>query len=156
MLIQEIIASVEKLAPPAYAEDFDNVGLLTGSPDWKASGVLITLDTLEAVVDEAVEKKCNFILSFHPIIFSGLKKLTGSNYVERAILKAIKNNIAIYAIHTALDNSFKGVNDMLCEQLNLKNRKILIPQAKTIKKLLTYVPKNEAVAVREALFEAGA
>ncbi len=156
MLIKDITQALENLAPLAYAEDFDNVGLLTGSPDWEAKGVLVTLDTLEEVVDEAIEKDCNLIVSFHPIIFSGLKKLTGSNYVERAVVKAIRNDIAIYAIHTALDNHFRGVNDMICEQLGLKNRKVLVPQAGTIKKLITFVPKADAEKVRNALFEAGA
>lgn len=156
MLIKDIISSLEELAPLNYAEDFDNVGLLTGSSEWEATGVLVTLDTLEEVVDEAIENNCNLIVSFHPIIFSGLKRLNGSNYVERAVLKAIKNDIAIFAIHTALDNHFKGVNDMMCEQLQLINRKILIPQQGTIKKLLTFVPKANAGKVREAMFEAGA
>lgn len=156
MLIKDIIAALEELAPLQYAEDFDNVGLLTGSPDWEATGALVTLDTLEEVVDEAIEKNCNLIVSFHPIIFSGLKRLTGSSYVERAVLKAIKNDIAIYAIHTALDNHFKGVNDKICEELNLINRRILVPQQSTIKKLLTFVPKADADKVREALFSAGA
>jgi dinuclear metal center YbgI/SA1388 family protein len=156
MLVKEIIRELEKFAPTAYAEDFDNVGLLTGSPGSEVSGILVTLDTLETVVDEAIEKNCNLIVAFHPIIFSGLKKLTGSNYVERAILKAIKNDIAIYAIHTALDNSFKGVNDMICEQLGLIERAILIPQPGTIKKLVTFAPKKNAAEVREALFAAGA
>ena len=156
MLVKEIIRELEKFAPTACAEDFDNVGLLTGSPGSEVSGILVTLDTLETVVDEAIEKNCNLIVAFHPIIFSGLKKLTGSNYVERAILKAIKNDIAIYAIHTALDNSFKGVNDMICEQLGLIERAILIPQPGTIKKLITFAPKKNAAEVREALFAAGA
>ncbi|WP_424495018.1 Nif3-like dinuclear metal center hexameric protein [Salinimicrobium sp. GXAS 041] len=156
MQIKDITKAIEQLAPLPYAEGFDNVGLLTGTIDTEVTGVLVTLDTLETVVDEAIEKNCNLIVSFHPIIFSGLKKLTGSNYVERTVLKAIKNDIAIYAIHTALDNSFNGVNDMICEQLNLKNRKILIPQQESIKKLVTYVPKNEATKVREALFAVGA
>ena len=156
MLIKDFTNALEQLAPLAYAEDFDNVGLLTGSPDWEAKGVLVTLDTLEEVVDEAIEKDCNLIVSFHPIIFSGLKKLTGSNYVERAVVKAIRNDIAIYAIHTALDNHFRGVNDMICEQLGLKNRKVLVPQDGTIKKLTTFVPKADAEKVRNALFGAGA
>ena len=156
MRIQDITNSIEKLAPLPYAEGFDNVGLLTGSPEDEVSGVLVTLDTIEAVVDEAIEKKCNLIVSFHPIIFSGLKKLTGSTYVERTVVKAIRNNIAVYAIHTALDNSFRGVNDMICEQLGLSKRQVLIPQQGSIKKLITYVPKNEAAIVREALFAAGA
>lgn len=156
MLIKDVIAELETFAPTAYAEDFDNVGLLTGSAEWEVKGILVTLDTLETVVEEAIAQNCNFIVSFHPIIFSGLKKLTGRNYVERAVLKAIKNDIAIYAIHTALDNSFRGVNDMICEQLGLKNRKILMPQQGSIKKLVTFVPKNNASEVREALFSAGA
>lgn len=156
MQIKDVIQEIENFAPPAYSEGFDNVGLLTGTSTNEATGILVTLDTLENVVDEAIENNCNLIVSFHPIIFSGLKKLTGSNYVERTVLKAIKNDVAIYAIHTALDNSFKGVNDMICEKLGLNNRKILIPQPGTIKKLLTFVPKNNAAEVREALFAAGA
>ena len=156
MLVKDVIQEIEKFAPNAYAEGFDNVGLLTGSPFTEVTGALVTLDTLENVVDEALEKNCNLIVSFHPIIFSGLKKLTGSNYVERTVVKAIKHDIAIYAIHTSLDNHYKGVNDMICEQLGLNNRKILIPQPGTIKKLLTFVPINDAASVREALFSAGA
>ena len=124
-------------APLATAEDFDNVGLLVGQKQTKVTGVLVTLDTLEAVVDEAIKNKCNLIVSFHPIIFKGLKSLTGKNYVERTVLKAIKNDIAIYAIHTALDNSFIGVNAMMCEKLGLINRQILIPQTSSIKKYKT-------------------
>ena len=156
MQINKVIQVLEELAPLNYAEDFDNVGLLTGSGDWEVKGILVTLDTLEEVVDEAIENNCNLIVSFHPIIFSGLKSLTGRNYVERTVLKAIKNDIAIYAIHTALDNSFRGVNDMICEQLGLINRKILVPQQGSIKKLITFVPKKDAAEVREALFSAGA
>ncbi|MEO8932978.1 MAG: Nif3-like dinuclear metal center hexameric protein, partial [Xanthomarina sp.] len=96
------------------------------------------------------------IVSFHPIIFKGLKKLTGKTYVERVVIKALKNDIAIYSMHTALDNSNLGVNNMICDKLSLTNRKILIPQAQTIKKLVTFAPKNEAEKLRNALFEAGA
>lgn len=156
LLIKDIINSLETLAPLNYAEDFDNVGLLTGDSSQECTGILVTLDTLEEVVEEAIEQNCNLIVSFHPIIFSGLKKLTGSNYVEKAVLKAIKNDIAIFAIHTALDNHFKGVNDRICEELKLSNRKVLLPQKSTIKKLLTFVPTAQADAVREALFAAGA
>ena len=155
-LIKDITASLEALAPLNYAEDFDNVGLLTGHGNQECTGVLVTLDTLEGVVEEAIEKNCNLIVSFHPIIFSGLKRLTGANYVEKAVLKAIKNDIAIFAIHTALDNHFKGVNDRICEELNLINRKVLVPQKGTIKKLLTFVPTANAGTVRDALFAAGA
>ena len=156
MIVQDVINYIEELCPLAYAEDFDNVGLLVGNKNDQIKGVLVTLDTLENVVDEAIEKKCNLIVSFHPIIFSGLKKITGSTYVERVVLKAIKNNISIYAMHTALDNCFTGVNAEICNVLGLKNQKILIPQQGTIKKLTTYVPKKNADKVREALFNAGA
>ncbi|WP_034044366.1 Nif3-like dinuclear metal center hexameric protein [Wocania ichthyoenteri] len=156
MIVQDVINHLETLAPLAYAEDFDNVGLLVGDKNAKITGVLATLDTLETVVDEAIEKNCNLIVSFHPIIFKGLKKLTGKNYVERVVLKAIKNDIAIYAIHTALDNALQGVNDMICNQLELINKQILIPQSETIKKLITYAPKNEAEQLRTALFNVGA
>ncbi|RLJ61986.1 dinuclear metal center YbgI/SA1388 family protein [Lacinutrix venerupis] len=156
MIIQDVINHLEDFAPLAYAEDFDNVGLLVGDKNVNLTGVLVTLDTLEAVVDEAIENNCNLIVSFHPIIFKGLKKLTGKTYVERTVLKAIKNDIAIYAIHTALDNHIHGVNDIICEQLKLENRKILIPQAQTIKKLTTYVPKAEANNLRQAIFNIGA
>jgi dinuclear metal center YbgI/SA1388 family protein len=156
MFIADVIKELENFAPPSTAEDFDNVGLLVGDPSEKLTGVLITLDTLEEVVDEAIEKNCNFIVSFHPIIFSGLKKITGRNYVERAVIKAIKNNIAIYAIHTALDNHRLGVNKMICDKLGLQNARILIPQRKTIKKLTTYVPVKDADVVRNSLFAAGA
>ena len=154
--IKDITNCIEEIAPLNYAEDFDNVGLLVGDYNTQVSGVLVTLDTLENVMEEALEKNCNLIVSFHPIIFSGLKKLNGKNYVERVVLKAIKNDIAIYAMHTALDNSFQGVNAKICEILGLQNKKVLIPQKNTIKKLTTYVPTENAENVRLALFEAGA
>ncbi|MDN3666010.1 Nif3-like dinuclear metal center hexameric protein [Algibacter miyuki] len=156
MIIQDVINHLEELAPLAYAEDFDNVGLLVGDKHAKLTGVLVTLDTLEAVVDEAIAENCNLIISFHPIIFKGLKKITGKNYVERVVLKAIKNDIAIYSMHTALDNASQGVNHMICNQLELINQHILTPQSGTIKKLTTYAPENDANAVRNALFAAGA
>ena len=156
MIIQDVINHLHNIAPLAYAEDFDNVGLLVGDKNEKVSGILVTLDTLEAVVDEAIENNCNLIVSFHPIIFCGLKKITGKTYVERVVIKAIKNNIAIFSIHTALDNAFQGVNSIICNQLELTNKKILIPQSGTIKKLQTYVPKSNAEALRFALFKVGA
>ncbi|WP_109097832.1 Nif3-like dinuclear metal center hexameric protein [Aquimarina sp. AU58] len=156
MQIKEVIQHLETLAPIAYAEDFDNVGLLVGSRETVVTGVLVTLDTLENIVDEAIENNCNLIISFHPIVFKGLKKFNGSNYVERVVMKAIKNDIAIFAIHTALDNAIHGVNNMICEQLGLLNRKILIPQSGNIKKLVTFAPTAEAEVLRNKLFEAGA
>ncbi len=156
MKIKEAISLLEELAPLSYSEDFDNTGLLVGDKNETISGILVTLDTLESVVDEAIENNCNLIVSFHPIVFSGLKKITGKNYVERVVIKAIKNNIAIFSIHTALDNSWNGVNAMICDKLKLKKRKILIPKNNTIQKLFTYVPVESVEKVREALFNAGA
>jgi len=156
MIVQDVINHLEELSPLAYAEDYDNVGLLVGDKKNTVNGILVTLDTLEAVLDEAIENKCNLIVSFHPIIFKGLKKLTGKTYVERVVMKAIKYDIAIYAMHTALDNALQGVNDKICEQIGLINRQILIPQNGTIKKLTTYVPKKSAKNLRKALFNAGA
>ncbi len=156
MTINDVIRILEELAPLDYAEDFDNVGLLIGDKIAEVTGILVTLDTLENVVEEAISKKCNLIVSFHPIIFSGLKKITGKNYVERTVLKAIKNDIAIYAIHTALDNCPEGVNAKICEVLGLKNTRILIPQKNTIKKLTTYIPIEKAQNLKQHLFTAGA
>ena len=156
MIIQEVIDFLEETTPLAYAEGFDNVGLLVGDTNNVDTGVLVTLDTLEDVVQEAIDKNCNLIISFHPIIFQGLKKLTGKTYVERAVMKAIKNDIAIYAIHTALDNSFQGVNARICDRLGLTNRQILMPQCHTIQRLVTYVPEKDADSLRQELFEAGA
>ena len=156
MIVQDVIRHLETLAPIAYAEEFDNVGLLVGDNEMKISGILVTLDTLEAVVDEAIEKNCNMIVSFHPIIFKGLKSITGKTYVERVVIKALKNNIAIYAIHTALDNALEGVNATICTTLGIQEQKILIPQKRTIKKLTTYVPEEHAEEVKQALFNNGA
>ncbi|MDX1461693.1 MAG: Nif3-like dinuclear metal center hexameric protein [Marinirhabdus sp.] len=156
MKVQNVIAILNDLAPLHYAEDFDNTGLLVGSPNAEVTGVLVTLDTLESVVDEAIEQNCNMIVSFHPIIFSGLKQLTGQNYVARTVQKAIKHDIAIFAIHTALDNSFEGVNAKLCSKLGIKNPRILLPKKQFIQKLTTFVPSNHASKLRKALFDAGA
>jgi len=156
MQIKDIIQHMEGLAPLAYAESYDNVGLLVGNKNTPLTGILITHDTLEEVVDEAIEKNCNLIVSFHPIVFSGIKKFNEQDYVNRVLVKAIKNDIAIYATHTALDNVQNGVNSTICNQLNLINRKTLIPKTSFIYKLTTYVPINDANNVRNALFNAGA
>ncbi|GAB7257422.1 Nif3-like dinuclear metal center hexameric protein [Polaribacter sp. OB-PA-B3] len=156
MKIKEVTNYLEELAPLNYAEDFDNVGLLVGNYNTEVNGVLVTLDTLEETVDEAIAKNCNLILSFHPIIFGGLKKLNGNSYVEKVVLKAIKNDIAIYATHTALDNSNNGVSAKMCEILGLENQKILIPKKGIIKKLTTFVPVKDAKELQKHLFDAGA
>jgi dinuclear metal center YbgI/SA1388 family protein len=155
MKIRDIAHAVEQLAPLAYAESFDNTGLLVGDYNAEVTGVLVALDTLEQVVDEAIEKKCNLILSFHPIVFSGLKKLNGNTYVERVVIKAIQNQIAIYAIHTALDNSFEGVSAQICRVLSLKNKKILIPQKGVFKRLEISFLKEEEENLKKRLSEVG-
>ena len=156
MTISEVSEILDGLAPLHHAEDFDNVGLLVGNPKENVKGILVTLDTLENVVDEAIDKGCNLIVSFHPIVFKGLKRFIGANYVERAVMKAITKNIAIYSMHTALDNSRLGVNAKICEVLGLENTQIMIPKKGTIKKLVTYVPKDKLDEVRQALFNVGA
>ncbi|WP_313804034.1 Nif3-like dinuclear metal center hexameric protein [Flavobacterium sp.] len=156
MKIKDILAVLEEMAPLAYAEDFDNVGLLVGDSNAAATGVLVCHDALEAVIDEAIAKKCNLVVCFHPILFSGLKKITGKNYVERAVIKAIKNDIAIYAVHTALDNHQQGVNKIFCDALGLLNTKILVPKQNFIQKLITYTVPENADKVRNAILQAGA
>ena len=156
MIIKDITDYIEELAPLNYAEKFDNVGLLVGDYNTTVTGVLVTLDTLEKTVDEAITKQCNLIVSFHPIIFDGIKKLNGNSYVERVVMKAIKNEIAIYATHTALDNSKKGVSAKISEVLGLKNKQILLPKKGILKKLTTFVPLQDAEKIRKSLFKAGA
>ena len=129
MTIRDVANYLEEIAPLQQAEDFDNVGLLIGNYNTEVNGILVALDTLEETVDEAIANDCNLIVSFHPIIFSGLKKINGNSYVERVVLKAIQNNVAIYAIHTALDNSKVGVSARMCEVLGIQNPQILIPKA---------------------------
>lgn len=156
MKISEIISSLEQWASPTLQESYDNCGLLTGSASWACTGIICTLDATEAVVREAIEKKSNLIVAHHPIIFGGLKKITGATYIERTVIAAIKNDIAIYAIHTNLDNVLHGVNGRMADKLGLTNRQVLLPKQKQLKKLYTFVPQTHLAAVREALFAAGA
>jgi len=156
MKIADIIDLLEAVAPPSLQESYDNAGLLTGNPGWVCTGALCTLDATEEVVKEAIQRGCNLVVAHHPIIFGGLKKITGKNYVEKTIITAIKNDIAIYAIHTNLDNVIDGVNGMMADKLGLKNRKILSLKEATLKKLYTFVPVEQVEQVRAALFEAGA
>jgi dinuclear metal center YbgI/SA1388 family protein len=155
MIVQEVADILEELAPLANAEDFDNVGLLVGDPQAQVTGILVTLDTLENVVDEAIAMNYNLIVSFHPILFNGLKKLTGKNYVETVIIKAIQHGINIYSMHTALDNVAQGVNGRICEALSILDPRILIPKTGCLQKLTTYIPKTAVEQVKEALFVAG-
>lgn len=154
MKIQQITSFLESVAPLSLQESYDNAGLITGNSQWECTGIITTLDATEAVVLEAIEKKCNLIVAHHPIIFGGLRKITGKNYVEQTIITAIKNDIAIYAIHTNLDNVLHGVNAAIADKLGLVNRKILQPKNETLKKLFTFVPVEFAENVRSAIFNA--
>ena len=154
--IKEIIEVLEKLASPTYQESYDNSGLITGDKNWEVSGIMVSLDCIEAVIDDAIDKKCNMIVAHHPIVFKGLKKLNGKNYVERTIIKAIKNDIAIYAIHTNLDNVYSGVNQKIATQIGLKNTKILAPKKQLLEKLVVFIPKDDTNKVLDALHRVGA
>lgn len=156
MKLAELTNYLESLAPLAYQEDYDNSGLIVGRPDQEVYQALISLDCTEAVVEEAIAKGCQVIISHHPIVFKGLKRFNSRTYVERVIEKAIKNGIAIYAIHTNLDNVTGGVNRRICDVLGLKDSHLLSPKSNLLKKLVTYVPRAQATQVREALFKAGA
>lgn len=156
MLLKNIITELEKFAPLSYQESYDNCGLLTGNKEQDVTGAILCLDCTEAVVEEAIRKKCNLIVAHHPIIFGGLKKLNGSNYVERTVIKAIQNNIAIYACHTNLDNVKLGVNKKIADKLGLINTQILSPKKSLLKKLVTFVPATHLENVRESLFNVGA
>ena len=156
LLVKEVIDHLEHLAPPAYQESYDNSGLLTGDPAGTVSGILITLDCTEQVVEEAVARGCNLIVAHHPIIFKGLKRLTGSNYVERTIIKAVRQGVAIYAIHTNLDNVHTGVNKKICEKIGLIKTRVLLPKSETLTKLVTFIPREHTGTVLSALYEAGA
>lgn len=154
--IKEVISELEKKAPLFYQENYDNSGLIIGSKNTEVTGVLLSLDCTEDIVQEAIDKKCNLIISHHPIVFSGLKKINGNNYVERVVIKAIQNNIALYACHTNLDNVKLGVNHKIADKLGLINRQILAPKKNVLKKLVVFVPQNHAESLRNALFVSGA
>jgi len=156
MKIAEIIQTIEDFAPLSYQESYDNAGLLIGDKMSTCTGVLICIDVLEAVLDEAIRKKCNLIVAHHPIVFSGLKKINGNNYIERIVLKAIKNDIAIYACHTNIDNVQNGVNAIIADRLGLINRRVLLPSKNVLKKLYTYVPEVNKAMLMDQLFAAGA
>ncbi len=154
--LKEITNYFEKLAPLSLQESYDNAGLIVGDANAKISSVLVTLDVTEEVVNEAINKNAQLIVAHHPIIFSGLKKIIGKNYVERTIIKAIKNDIAIYAAHTNIDSVTGGVNSKICDKLQLENCKILQPSNGQLKKLVTFIPVDYSDKVREAVFAAGA
>jgi len=156
MQVKDIIKELELFAPPSFQESYDNAGLIVGNSNDAVSAALISLDITEEVVQEAIDRKCDLIISHHPIIMGGIKRLNGNNYVERSVIKAIKNNIAIYACHTNADSVKTGVNGMISKKIGLQNCKILDPKKNSLLKLVTYAPKANADAVRDAIFNGGA
>ncbi|MES2873111.1 MAG: Nif3-like dinuclear metal center hexameric protein [Bacteroidota bacterium] len=156
MKLRELATFLETLAPLALQEDYDNSGLIVGDPERELSGALISLDCTEAVIDEAIALGFNLVISHHPIVFRGLKKFNGKSYVERVVIKAIKNDIAIYAIHTNFDNVLEGVNKKICDKLGIIDPWILKPKEGSLKKLVTFCPDADAENIRKALFDVGA
>ncbi len=155
MKIGDIIYDLEQWAPLSLQESYDNSGLIVGNMMWETNGVLVALDCLEEVVDEAIEKGTRLIVTHHPIVFTGLKRFNGGTYIERVIMKAIKNDIAIYSIHTNLDNVHWGVNAKIMELLGIQNHSILSPLKNSLKKFQVYVPISNADTVESAVFSAG-
>ena len=156
MILKNIVDHLESVAPLSYQESYDNAGLIVGDLSMEIKAALVTLDVTEEVIDEAIAKGCSLIISHHPLIFKGIKRITGSNEVERCLVKAIKNDLAIYAAHTNLDSITGGVNSKICEKLGLKNCQILSPAKNELLKLVTYIPEIQLETVRSALFSAGA
>lgn len=156
MQIKDILQEIERFAPLNYQETYDNCGVQVGDVQQECSGALLSLDITEAVIEEAIQKNCNLIIAHHPLIFSGIKRLTGKNMVERCIIKAISHNITLYAAHTNMDNMQLGVNHKIAEKLGLTQTRILRPSSQNLFKLYTYVPHTHADKVRDALFAAGA
>lgn len=154
--IGDITSFLELHAPLSSQESYDNAGLIVGNPKSEVTGALLTLDCTEDIVQEALDLGVNLIIAHHPIVFKGLKKLNGKNYVERTVMKAIKHDIAIYAIHTNLDNYRFGVNAEIGERLGITNLKILAPTVNSLVKLIVFVPETDAESLAQALFEAGA
>ncbi|PLW98146.1 MAG: Nif3-like dinuclear metal center hexameric protein [Marinilabiliales bacterium] len=152
----QIFEVLEEFAPPAYQEDYDNSGIITGSYSDECKGAIITLDVTDEVIDEAIETGANLVIAHHPLIFKGLKKIIPGNAVTDPLIKAIKHEITIYAIHTNLDNVSQGVNRKLCEVLGIDEPVILVPGKGALSKLVTFVPEAHAEMVRKAMFSAGA
>jgi len=157
MQIKDVTQYLETIAPIAYQEKYDNAGLIIGNSESKLSKILVCLDVTEKVLQEAIDERCELIIAHHPIIFQPLKKINGKNFVERIIIKAIKNDVALYAIHTNLDNVLKnGVNGTLAKKLGLNNIRILEPKSDILHKLTTFVPIKYKEKILTALHQAGA
>ena len=155
MRILDIINVLETVAPPSLQESYDNSGLLIGDSSLVCTGIMITLDATENVIEEAARRHCNLVIAHHPIIFSGLKKIGTGDYVGKAVISAIRHDVAVYAIHTNLDNVIQGVNGKMAEMLGLKNTGVLLPRPSALKKLSTFVPVNHLESLRKALFSTG-
>lgn len=155
MKIKEIVTALERFAPLPLQDGFDNAGLQIGLTEAEATGALLCLDVTEAILDEAIALGYNLVISHHPLIFKGYKSITGKDYVERCILKAIRNEITVYSAHTNLDNAWGGVNFKMAEKIGLQKVRILEPQNGHLVKLVTFVPASYEEKVRTALFEAG-
>ena len=156
MKIKDIIQVIEQFAPLQYQESYDNAGLIFGRAEDEVTNVLLTLDATEEVIDEAIARGCNLVVAHHPIVFGGLKKINGNNYVERVVIKAIRHDIAVYAAHTNLDNVRNGVCAQMAGRLGLEQCRVLHPKRGLLKKLFTFVPAPHIETVRAALFAAGA
>jgi dinuclear metal center YbgI/SA1388 family protein len=155
--VQEIITLIETVAPLSLQEEYDNAGLIIGNANMDVTGALICLDVNEQIIEEAIKLNYNLIISHHPLIFKGLKKINGKNSTENCVILAIRNNLAIYAAHTNLDNVLvNGVNAALADKLHLSKRSVLRPADKKLMKIICFVPEMHAAAVRNALCEAGA
>jgi dinuclear metal center YbgI/SA1388 family protein len=154
--VKEVVRVIEESVPLSYQESYDNSGLQIGDPRQEISSILLTIDITEEVIDEAIASGANLIVSHHPLIFGGLKRITGSNYVERCIVKAIQNNIALYACHTNIDNIISGVSFRMAAKMGLANIKVLAPLEGALLKLVVFVPANHAGDIRKAIFAAGA
>lgn len=156
MKVQDILNIIYETAAHSWQESYDNSGIIVGNPQAEVKKILICLDVTESVVDEAIQKNCDLIISHHPLIFHGIKKITPTGFVERALIKAIKADVAIAAMHTNLDNSAQGVNKKIADKLGLQEAKILQPVKGKLKKLVTFCPVDQAETVRQAMFNAGA
>lgn len=156
MKVADIVHYLEATFPLSLQESYDNAGLICGRMDQEVSGALLCLDSIEATVDEAISKKCELIIAHHPIVFKGLKKITGASYVERVIEKCILHGISLYAIHTNLDNHIDGVNTAIAKRIGLVHQRILRPMSNQLYKLVVYVPKDALNTLDQAIFEAGA
>ena len=156
MKIAQIARALEETAPSLWQEEYDNSGLMIGDPEKEISRALICVDVTSAVITEAVDKKCDLIVSHHPLIFKGLKRLIPGNYVENLVLQALKNNIAVYSVHTNLDNIDQGVSWILGQKIGLTHHKVLVPRRGLLRKLVTFCPVDHADKVRQAVFDAGA